>query len=133
MTTQVAPRLRSRRSAREVAAVQAATPRIFPLAFFVIAVVVVFFLMIYLRIALDRSAFELDAVERQITLQESRQLDLRLELASLQDPLRIATEATNMGMTYPDERVPVIVNGLDPQIAPPLLESPVRALEGARP
>jgi cell division protein FtsL len=72
----------------------------------------VFFSMIFLRIALDRSAFELESFERQIATQESRQLDLRLELAQLQDPLRIATEATRMGLTYPEDRVAIIVEGL---------------------
>ena len=72
----------------------------------------VFFAMIFLRIALDRSAFELESFERQIASEESRQLDLRLELAQLQDPLRIATEATRMGLTYPEVRVAIAVDGL---------------------
>jgi cell division protein FtsL len=71
----------------------------------------VFFAMIFLRIALDRTAFELESFERQIATQESRQLDLRLQLAQLQDPLRIATEATRMGLTYPDDRVAIVVEG----------------------
>ena len=69
--------------------------------------------MIFLRIALDRSAFELESFERQIASEQSRQLDLRLELAQLQDPLRIATEATRMGLTYPEDRVAIVVDGLD--------------------
>lgn len=92
----------------------------------------VFFLMIFLRIALDRTAFELDAVETRITKAETRQLDLRLELAKLQDPLRIDFEARQMGLTYPDERVAVVVEGLTSgraEIAPPVVELPVQALE----
>jgi cell division protein FtsL len=73
---------------------------------------VVFFAMIFLRIALDRSAFQLESLERQIATEESRQLDLRLQLAQLQDPLRIATEATRMGLTYPEDRVAIVVDGL---------------------
>lgn len=89
--------------------------------------------MIYLRIALDRTAFELETVERQIDQSESLQLDLRLDLARLQDPLRIATEARRMNMTYPDERLAVVVNGLDQVTAPPVVEQPVSALESQQP
>ncbi|MDA2979580.1 MAG: hypothetical protein O3B42_07465 [Actinomycetota bacterium] len=111
-------------------------PRVVPLAFFVLLVIGVFFLMIFLRVALDRSAFELDTIERQITSQESLQLDLRLELAQLQDPLRIANEATRMGLTYPDQRVAVVVSGLNPAhsaVATPIQETPVQALETETP
>ncbi len=87
-------------------------PRIVPLVFFTVLVMVVFFAMIFLRIALDRTAFELESFERQIATAESLQLDLRLELAQLQDPLRIATEATRMGLTYPEDRVAIVVDGL---------------------
>ncbi len=132
MTTQAIP-LRARRAARRAATAGHSGPRILPLAFFVIVVIAVFFLMIYLRIALDRSAFELEAVERQIEQSESLQLDLRLDLARLQDPLRIETEATRMGLTYPDERLPIVVNGLTRVTAPPVTERPVSALESLQP
>ncbi len=108
-------------------------PRILPLLLFVLLVIAVFFLMIYLRVALDRSAFELETVDRQIAQAESRQLDLRLQLAELQDPLRIAHEAERMGLTYPDERVPVIVNGLERATAPLILETPVHAIDTDQP
>ncbi len=132
MTSQAIP-LRARRAARRTATAGHSGPRILPLAFFVLVVIAVFFLMIYLRIALDRTAFELETVERQIEQNESRQLDLRLELASLQDPLRIATEATRMEMTYPDERLAIVVNGLGQELAPPVTENPVSALESPQP
>jgi cell division protein FtsL len=77
----------------------------------------VFFAMIFLRIALDRSAFQLESLERQIATEESRQLDLRLQLAQLQDPLRIATEATRMGLTYPEDRVAIVVDDLAHRLA----------------
>jgi cell division protein FtsL len=111
MTAQSIPYARGRSAGRSVAAPRRG-PRILPLAFFTLLVMAVFFSMIFLRIALDRSAFELESFERQIATQESRQLDLRLELAQLQDPLRIATEATRMGLTYPEDRVAIIVEGL---------------------
>jgi cell division protein FtsL len=103
---------------------------VLPLAFFVVVVVAVFFVMIFLRIALDKTAFELETVQRQIATEESRQLDLRLQLAELQDPLRIANEATRMGLTYPDQRVAVVVDGLaggTAEISVPVPEPPALA------
>jgi len=104
-----------------------------PLAFFTILVMAVFFAMIFLRIALDRTAFELESFERQIATEQSRQLDLRLELAQLQDPLRIATEATRMGLTYPEDRVAIIVDDL--ALEPPLASGsqPLQALVNRQP
>ena len=111
MTAQSIPYAQPR-SARARSAGVRRGPRIVPLIFFTILVMAVFFAMIFLRIALDRSAFQLESFERQIASEESRQLDLRLELAQLQDPLRIATEATRMGLTYPEDRVAIVVDGL---------------------
>ena len=111
MTAQSVPYARGRSARRSVAG-SSRGPRIVPLIFFTFLVMAVFFSMIFLRIALDRTAFELESFERQIVNQESRQLDLRLELAQLQDPLRIANEATMMGLTYPDDRVAIVVEGL---------------------
>lgn len=107
-------------------------PRILPLVLFVVAVVVVFFLMIFLRISLDESAFELERLEAGIETEQSRQLDLRYNLAGLQDPLRIATEAERIGLVYPDERVAIVVDlaAVDSQVAGP--DTPIRALDGDR-
>ena len=135
MTSQAVP-YSSRRALRRAKAEAGRGPRLLPLAFFVLVVMAVFFLMIFLRIALDRTAFELDTVETQITRAETRQLDLRLELAELQDPLRIDFEARQMGLTYPDQRVAVVVEDLTPgraETAPPVVEVPVQALEGEQP
>jgi cell division protein FtsL len=93
----------------------------------------VFFSMIFLRIALDRTAFELESFERQIATQESRQLDLRLELAQLQDPLRIVTEATRMGLTYPEVRVAIVVEGLGQPPSADFRSEPLQALTTSLP
>jgi len=126
----------SRRAARRQAVATGRNPRILPLAFFVVVVIAVFFLMIFLRIALDKTAFELETVERQITTEQSRQLDLRLELAELQDPLRIANEATRMGLTYPDQRVALLVEGIahgSAGLGEPVAEVPTQAFRGTQP
>ncbi len=123
MTSQTIPRPRVRvRSTHGTRG-----PRIVPLVFFTFLAIALFFAMIYLRIALDRSAFELDTLEDQISLEESRQLDLRLEIARLQDPLRISGEAQRIGLTHPEERLLLEVNAVR-NTADPIETSPVSAL-----
>lgn len=106
-------------------------PGILSLLFYVALVIAIFFAMIYFRIALDRSAFELDRIESSIDLEQSRQLDLRLELAELQDPLRITNEAQRIGLTYPEERISLPVTARA-EIAPPALsDDAVQAMPGS--
>ena len=118
---------RRRTTARDVAG-----PRVVPLVFYTILVVALFFAMIYLRIALDRTAFELDELERSIELEQSRHLDLRLELAQLQDPIRIANEAQRIGMNHPTERR-MLVLAERPTGPVPTTETPVSAHPGPLP
>ena len=123
------PRIAGRRRTSER---EAGGPRIVPLLFYTVLVVVLFFAMIYLRIALDRSAFELDELERAIELEESRHLDLRLQIAQLQDPIRIANEAQRIGMTHPTERRTLVL--ADRPVGPvPTAETPVSAHPGPLP
>ncbi|GMQ93470.1 MAG: hypothetical protein BMS9Abin12_0947 [Acidimicrobiia bacterium] len=114
MTAQAVPYASKRAKVVRQTAGRTGGPRIVPLVFFTILVIAVFFSMIYLRIALDRSAFELDTLNDQIVLEESRQLDLRLEIAQLQNPQRIAAAAEVIGLVYPEERVAVVVDGITP-------------------
>jgi cell division protein FtsL len=111
MTSQAVPYAARRARERAGSAGHPGSPRIIPLLFFTALVIAIFFSMIYLRIAMDRSAFELDAVNDQITLERSRTLDLRLELAQLQDPHRIATQAAQVGLVYPEDQITLIVTG----------------------
>ena len=124
--------LRLPRTARRERTVAAQGLRVVPLVFYTVLVIALFFAMIYLRIALDRSAFELDELERTIELEESRTLDLRLEIAELQDPIRIANEAERLGMTHPEERRTIVL-GDRPVGAVPTPEVPVSAHEGRLP
>lgn len=139
MTSRAVPYIGRRAAQREAAervAARRRAPRILPLAFFVVVVIAVFFVMIFLRIALDKTAFELETIQRQISVEESRQLDLRLELAELQDPLRIKNEATRLNLTYPDKRVAVVVDDLvegSTELAVPFVERPTQALEDPTP
>jgi cell division protein FtsL len=102
-----------------------------PLFLFVVAVVAVFFSMIFLRISLDETAFELAEIEAGIEVQRSAQLDLRYDLAGLKDPQRITAEAERIGLVYPDERVAITVDNVAPDTAAVDSEVPVRSLVGS--
>lgn len=132
MTAQVIP-FPVRRSGATARRTTARGPRILPLALFVLAVVAIFFAMIFLRISLDETAFELAKIESGIEVEQSRQLDLRFDLAGLQDPLRIASEAERIGLVYPDVRLPIAVERLatDAQVLD--AEVPVRAFDEVQP
>jgi cell division protein FtsL len=106
-------------------------PRMLPLFLFVVAVVAVFFSMIFLRISLDETAFELAEIEAGIEVQRSAQLDLRYDLAGLKDPQRITAEAERIGLVYPDERVAITVDNVAPDTAAVDSEVPVRSLVGS--
>ncbi|MFQ5947250.1 MAG: hypothetical protein ACE5KX_00135 [Acidimicrobiia bacterium] len=89
-----------------------AASRLRPWLVFCVMVVVAFFLLIYSRVALDRSAFVLAELERQMTVDEARYWELRLETAELQAPDRIRSLAEAMGLVYPEEVRTVVVPGL---------------------
>ena len=84
-------------------------------AWLVLTVVVLaaFFLLIYSRIALDRSAFVLEEISRQTAVEETRYWELRLESARLQSPERIVARAQEMGMVYPDQVETLEVAGVE--------------------
>lgn len=87
-------------------------PVLRPLMVFTLAVVLVFFGMIYSRISLDRTAFELHGIEQRIAVEERIHWDLRLELARLQDPRRITDAAAGLGLVYPEERITIEAPGI---------------------
>jgi cell division protein FtsL len=71
-----------------------------------------FFLLIYSRIALDRSAFVLQEVTRQMEVEDARYWQLRLEAAELQAPERIVARAQEMGLVYPGSVQTIEVPGM---------------------
>ena len=133
MTSQAAPYAGRRARERAAAPDLVGGPRIVPLLFFSVLVVAIFFAMIYLRIAMDRSAFELDSVNDRITLEQSRTLDLRLELAQLQDPQRIAVQAAEIGLVYPESQITLVVTGERGRADYREDETPVDAFEAPTP
>jgi len=83
--------------------------RISPWLLFAAAVIIAFFGLIYSRISLDNSAFEIKQLEQKITQEEGRFWQLRYELARLQDPARIEGLVADLGLEYPTERVALSV------------------------
>ena len=86
---------------------------------FAIAVTVAFFGLIYSRISLDQSAFEIRDLEEQIAVQQELHWQLRYQLAEIQDPAALEGQIADLGMVYPEERVaisvPIVgVDELDP-------------------
>jgi cell division protein FtsL len=114
MTTESLPRSGWLR--RRSTSARGARPGIRPLVIFVLAVILAFFAVIYSRISLDRSAFELQKLEDAITAEEAQHWDLRVEVARLQDPDRITRIASGMGLVYPTERVTLEVGDIEVEV-----------------
>jgi cell division protein FtsL len=109
-------------------------PKLRPFIVFTITVVIAFFGMIYSRISLDRTAFELDELEERITAEEARFLDLELEVARLQNPARIDELADSLGLVYPSDVVPMSVSVVQAEpLDPDLRLAQLRQLLSAQP
>ena len=93
--------------------------RLRPWVIFATFVIIAFFGLILSRVALDRSGFELDDLEQQITIEEARHWDLRVEVARLQDPNRITAIAIANGLVYPDKRIEIEVPGIEVDLLDP--------------
>lgn len=132
MTAQAIP-FRGRRSKAASSRVYERGPRVLPLLLFVVAVVAIFFAMIFLRISLDETAFELADLQAGIAAEESRQLDLRYDLAELKDPQRIVLEAERIGLVHPDVRLTIALDMTTYESGPSPVDSPIRAMLGSSP
>ena len=91
----------------------ARVPRLRGWLMFTIAVIAAFFVLIYSRTALDRTAFELQELESRIVAEETRYWELRLDVARLQAPDRIMRLGEGLGLVYPTEIRPVAVVGVE--------------------
>ena len=87
-------------------------PVVRPLVIFTMAVILVFFAVIYSRISLDRTAFELQSLDREIAAEQERHWDLRVEYARLQAPDLITQRAAALGLVYPDDRYTIEISGM---------------------
>lgn len=84
-------------------------PVVSPFVVFVLIVLVALFGIVFARTALDGGAFELAELNRQIVAARTENTQLRLEVARLESPTRVAPLAEQMGMVFPTERDTVVV------------------------
>lgn len=70
--------------------------------------------MIFTRTSLDRAAIELSNTERQLAEATSLNQRLRLEIARLESPARVAPAAQQLGMIYPQASNRLVVEGVIP-------------------
>ncbi len=132
MTAQVIPFKKARSRSVDRGQMRTVGPGLVPLMLFILAAIAVFFSMIFLRISLDETAFELDRIATEVSIEQSRQLDLRYDLAVLQDPLRIATEAQRIGLVYPEERIAIVMDAFVANAQVLEIDVPVSAMTGDR-
>lgn len=115
MTAGALPRTTARRTGSR----PRTRPVVRPLLIFILAVIIAFFAVIYSRISLDRTAFEVQRLDREIATQEQRHWDLRVEHARLQTPGLIIRRATELGLVYPDDRQTIAVTGVERAVGGP--------------
>ena len=91
-------------------------PVVTPFVLFVLILLIALFGIVFARTALDQGAFDLAELNRSIVQASTDNTRLRLEVARLESPTRVAPLAEQMGMVFPTERDTVVVERLtDPQ------------------
>src|SRR5918996_1495186 len=85
-------------------------PSLAPWMIMVMIAVVAFLGLGFARISLDRSAFELAELNKAIDEQAAINEQLRLDVARLENPARIAPLADKMGLVIPSDTSPLLVN-----------------------
>lgn len=91
-------------------------PHVAPWMAFTLVVVVALFGIVTTQTSLDQGAFELAELNRAMANAETENQHLRLEVARLESPARIAPLAVEMGLVYPDNRRTVMVDGVLDQV-----------------
>jgi hypothetical protein len=81
------------------------------LVFSLVAITAIFGLA-FSRTALDDGAFRLAELDRAISEASDRNTLLRVEIARLENPARVAPLATQMGMVYPSSPEQLLVAGI---------------------
>jgi cell division protein FtsL len=93
-------------------------PVVTPFLAFVIILLVALFGIVFARTALDQGAFDLAELDRAIVAARTDNTHLRLEVARLESPTRVAPLAEQMGMVFPSERDTVVVERVEDPAAP---------------
>ena len=91
------------------------TQPIAPWLIFSLVAVVAFLGMVLTRTSLDRIAIELSTVERQLAEAKGLNQRLRLEIARLESPARVAPAAQELGMVYPQSSNRLVIEGVIPE------------------
>lgn len=87
-------------------------PHVAPWMAFTLVVVIALFGIVTTQTSLDAGAFELAELDRSIANAQTENQHLRLEVARLESPARIAPIAAEMGLVYPDTRRTVMADGV---------------------
>lgn len=87
-------------------------PHVAPWMAFTLVVVVALFGIVTTQTSLDQGAFEFAELNREIAKAETENQHLRLEVARLESPARVAPLAADLGLVYPDNRRTVMVDGV---------------------
>ena len=85
-------------------------PTLAPWMIMVLIGVVAFLGLGFARTSLDKSAFELDQLNRSIAEQEAINQQLHLEIARMENPARIAPLAEEMGLVIPGDTRQLLVD-----------------------
>ncbi|HJQ76967.1 MAG TPA: hypothetical protein VJ948_06860 [Acidimicrobiia bacterium] len=85
-------------------------PAVAPWMIMVVIAVVAFLGLGFARTSLDRSAFELAELNQAIDEQAALNEQLRLEVARLENPARIAPLADELGLVIPSKTNQLLVN-----------------------
>ena len=83
-----------------------------PWLIFSVVAVVAFMGMVLTRTSLDRIAIELASVEMQLAEAKGLNQRLRLQIAQLESPARVAPAARELGMVYPQSSNRLVVRGV---------------------
>lgn len=97
---------------RVIAGRRAKRPATAPWIAISLIAVVAFLALIGTRTALDRSAFELARLDKAIAEAATTNQHLRVEIAELENPARIAPLAEEMGLVIPAQRSQLLVRGV---------------------
>lgn len=89
------------------------------LVLFVVLVVSVFLGIVWSRTLLDEGAFQHAELQTWIEQETVRNRLLRLEVARLENPDRVASLAESLGLFYPEQVVHIQSPGVPPPVAGP--------------
>lgn len=102
MTARANPRTTSEKGLRVVKGRKIRRPVMAPWMVVVLIATIAFLGLGFARTSLDRSAFDLAELNREIIVEEARNLDLRLKIARMESPARVAPLAEDLGLVIPN-------------------------------